>query len=289
MLGHFFDHTLVGTRLYVLLTSIWKHSSSRTANAMAFDLFIALIPMLGVAGWATSLALRGTEGGLKGSALSSLAPDELDEFLGHHFDALSASHLAPLAVLAGWWASSSAFNTMIGVFEETFECTPRSWIRQRLISLGLSLALIFFVGLAATVGVIATLIPTRVSDVLRLLDDYGFMRVVIPVGAYLTMSSFLAFLYRVSLVREKKRRVWPGAFVACAIGTIASLGFGYYAANLANYALFYGGLAVIVVLLLWLWLWSTAIMIGAEINVTLEDLHQPRRDSARPSAQQVRI
>jgi len=270
-LTDFFQQAPGPARVYLLLLSLWKHSSSRTANAMAFDLFIALIPMLGIAGWTTSLALHSPEQPLKQSALSSLAPAQLDEFLGRHFEALAASHLAPLAALAGWWVSSSAFNTMIGVFEETFDCTKRSWVRQRILSLGLALFGMVCLSLVGVFGVLMALAPSRLAGYIQLLDESGLLRVGFIAGAYLSVTAFLALLYRVSMVRMKQRRVWPGAFTACTMGTAASIGLGFYATNIANYAVFYGGLAVIVVVLLWLWLWSTAILVGAEINVTLED------------------
>lgn len=279
-LADFFQQTPSAARIYLLLLSLWKHSSSRTANAMAFDLFIALIPMLGIAGWATSLALHSPESPLSQSALSSLAPAQLDEFLGRHFEALAASHLAPLAALAGWWVSSSAFNTMIGVFEETFDCTKRSWIQQRVVSLCLALFGMICLSLVGVFGVLMALVPSRVADYIQRLDDSGFMRVGFVGAAYLSVTAFLALLYRVSMRRKKQRRVWPGAFTACTMGTAASIGLGYYATNIVNYAVFYGGLAVIVLVLLWLWLWSTAIMVGAEINVTLEDTGPLERGSS---------
>ena len=58
------------------------------------------------------------------------------------------------------------------------------------------------------------------------------------------------------------------------------MGLGFYAANIARYALFYGGLAAIIIVLLWLWLWSTAIVIGAELNVALEDVALSRTNRA---------
>jgi uncharacterized BrkB/YihY/UPF0761 family membrane protein len=65
--------------------------------------------------------------------------------------------------------------------------------------------------------------------------------------------------------------------VATLLGAVASIGLGYYATHLARYTLFYGGLAAIVVLLFWLWLWSTAILLGAELNIAMEDVREARQ------------
>ncbi len=275
-LAEFFDTSTARSRFYLLLLALWRHQSVRTANAMAFDLFLALVPMLGVAGWGASWLLK-TSGASSRTAFSTLAPADLQGFLGEHFDALSASRLAPLAVLSGWWLSSSAFNTMMGVFEEAFECVPRSFVRRRLVSLWFALLGMAGLAVAGTLGVILAMAPSLVSALVKLLDESGLFKAALLVAAYLALTSFLALLFRYSIRRpDKKRRVWPGAVVASTIGLAASLALGFYATNIARFALFYGGLAVIVVLLLWLWLWSTAILIGAEINVALEDVRHDR-------------
>ena len=68
-LANFFEANSARGRLYVLLLSLWRHQSVRTANAMAFDLFLALVPMLGVAGWGASLLLRNVPAGSRATVL----------------------------------------------------------------------------------------------------------------------------------------------------------------------------------------------------------------------------
>ena len=268
----YFSETISRARLYYLLASLVRHQSIRTANAMAFDLFLALVPMLGLAGWAAALFGGATKGSSLTSLFSQLTPAQLSQFIGHHFEALAAAHLAPVAALAGMWLSSSAFNTMIGVFQETFDCVPRSWIRCRLLALGFALLGMLLLGLGATVAVWIAVAP-GIGTWVAQLRSWGILSWMFGLGSLLTSVAFLALLYRVSIARPGRRRhVWTGAFAATGMGALASLSLGYYAAHIARYALFYGGLAAIVVVLLWLWLLSTAILVGAEINIALEDV-----------------
>lgn len=240
---------------------------------MAFDLFLALVPMLAVAGWGATMLVHTENSAFNTKLFSTIAPSTLNDFLGRHFDALAATSLAPVAVVAGWWVSSSAFDTMIGVFEETFDCVQRNWIERRLLSLALALTGMVLLGLAGTLSVILAMVPTMVNTIAELLADIGLLHASIIFGAYSIVTSFLALIFRFSIHRpSRRRRVWPGALSASTIGALSTLALGYYATNIASYALFYGGLAVIVVILLWLWLWSTAILVGAEVNVALEDL-----------------
>jgi len=275
LLTEFFSATAERTRLYWLLASLIRHQSVRTANAMAFDLFLALVPMLGLAGWTASAVVRSQSGDVSASSfLTHLAPEQIDGFIGEHFEAMSKAHLAPVAALAGWWLVSSAFNTMMGVFQETFECRDRSWIENRIISLGFALLGMVVLGVGGGLGVIATISPPELfRPIFDSLQYLGLIKVAALLVSLGITTSFFALLYRYSISRPgRKRRVWPGAFTATLLGSAATLGLGFYAANIARYALFYGGLAAIIVVLLWLWLWSSVILLGAEINVAMEDV-----------------
>ncbi len=275
LLTHFFQATAERTRTYWLLASLMRHHSVRTANAMAFDLFLALVPMLGLAGWTASALVRSRVDDISASAfLTKLTPGQIDEFIGQHFEAMSKAHLAPFAALAGWWLVSSAFDTMMGVFQETFDCRQRSWLEKRLISLAFALLGMIVLGVGGGLGVLATVTPPEfLKPIFDSLEYLGLIKTAAFFVSFLITAAFFAILYRYSISRpDRKRRVWPGAWVATLLGAGATVGLGYYAANIARYALFYGGLAAIIVVLLWLWLWSTAILVGAELNVALEDV-----------------
>ncbi len=274
----FFSGTVVRTRVYYLLASLIRHQSIRTANAMAYDFFLALIPTLGLGGWAAAL-LVGSDSGLALRELFlDLTPTQISGLIGAHFDALAKLHLAPLAALAGWWISSSAFNTMIGVFEETFTCQPRHWVYSRLIALGFALLGLLLMGLGSSFYVWVFMFAGPWGDWIHGLRHTAFLNWLFVIPGLGVIMGFLALVYRYSIRRPgRKRRVLVGATVATLLGATASLGLGYYATHIARYALFYGGLAAIVVVLLWLWLWSTAILIGAEVNIALEDVSEARR------------
>jgi len=62
----------------------------------------------------------------------------------------------------------------------------------------------------------------------------------------------------------------PGAIVAVVVWLLASLGFGFYVANVGRYESTYGSLAGIIILLLWLWLTNVALLFGAELDAEIE-------------------
>jgi membrane protein len=89
-------------------------------------------------------------------------------------------------------------------------------------------------------------------------------------------TTILAGFYRFAVEHHSgiKRRYWPGALVAVATWLLVSWAFGEYVRSLANYAVYYGGLAAVAVLLVWLYLTSLTLVVGAEVNAQLEGVRR---------------
>lgn len=285
-LGLFFNTSEAHARFYWLVRALVRHHAVRSASAMAFDLFLALIPMLALAGWTVSHLLENSpQTILESSLLGDLTPSELRSFLRRNLQAFEAQQLAPAALVICWWLSSSAFYTMISLFEENFDCKPRPWINGRLLSMGFALVgLVLFV-LGSGAGFLLTL---EELSLLRFfvgqLSAGGLLKISVLLLGLVTVSSFLAMIYRFSIRRPGiERRVWIGAIAATMVGLAASLGLAFYVANIARYSLFYGSLAAIVIVMLWLWLWCSAILLGAELNLALEDV-RVLKTGGRPSS-----
>jgi membrane protein len=298
----FFERSPAHVRTKQLLLALDRHLTLRTASAMAFDLFLAIVPLLGVAGYAASILLRSRpEALVEGSQLLDLAPTRLHDFIVHNVTAFAETEVAPLFVFLVLWTSSAAFLTMIRVFEDSFGCEPRSWLKARLLALCFAASGFALFILATAAGAILTwygAVPDKHKlrigelmefspDSLNALREFHPIGVIAPLASVLGIVLYLAFIYRFAVIRKDiRRRFFPGAIAATAIGLIGSFLFAYYATNLSRYALYYGSLVAIVVVLLWLWLWCTAILIGAEINVALEGDCPPagRPDAAPASA-----
>lgn len=62
-----------------------------------------------------------------------------------------------------------------------------------------------------------------------------------------------------------------GAGVAVVIWLVASGGFAIYAARFGHYGAAWGSLSAVIVMLTWLWLTSLAILIGARVEVEIEE------------------
>jgi membrane protein len=86
----------------------------------------------------------------------------------------------------------------------------------------------------------------------------------------LTSIGVIALIYHMAIPRTQSwQRVLPGAVMATGLWFLATIGFGWYVTNYANYAVIYGSLAAVIALLVWLYLVSIIVLIGAEFNALI--------------------
>lgn len=81
----------------------------------------------------------------------------------------------------------------------------------------------------------------------------------------------LLYLYGSRLARRRWHWLTPGAVVAVGLWLGASFSFKLYLDVLDTFALTYGSIGAVIILLSWLYLTGTAILVGAEVNATIED------------------
>ncbi len=87
--------------------------------------------------------------------------------------------------------------------------------------------------------------------------------------AVLTMATSWLYRFAPSLPKRWKR-VWPGAFVATVLWSLATLGFGWYVRNIATYNIMYGSIGAAIALLVWLYLMSLIALFGCAYNAEAE-------------------
>src|SRR5690606_41119954 len=60
----YFSGGFLRRALWRLVANLIEHNAARTASAMAFDLFLAFVPMLALAGWLLARMINASEGAL---------------------------------------------------------------------------------------------------------------------------------------------------------------------------------------------------------------------------------
>ncbi len=266
-------------KVWLVARGLINRDTLQAASAMAFDLFLAAIPMLALAGWLFATLSQASEAVLtSASLLVDLTPQEVRTLIWTQLGQFSATHtgVAPIALLGALWLASSAFNTLMAVLEVTVTAQRRPWWRRRLIALACVVLSIFLFMVSAVLAVKLAGGPATVARVLArgelpFLDHASHFLLLGLV--MLSATALLSAFFRIAVIRPGvRRRVWPGALLTILTSGGASVGFAYYASHLARFALFYGALSAVAITLGWLWIMCLTLLLGAELNLQLEDL-----------------
>ena len=247
------------------------------ASAMAFDLFLAAIPMLALAGWLFGkLLVSNHQSVLETTALLlNLTPNEVQAVTWSQLNRFALGSVAPFALLGALWTASGAFHTSMTLLEASAGTARRPWWRKRLIALFSVLVSIALFGSCALFAVWVSLGPSRLFVAISGGDvelNPGVTHYLLLLLLALLGVLLLAFFFYMASPRPGvRRRVFPGAVVAVLAGSCVSAAFAFYAGHLARFALFYGSLAAVAVTLAWLWFVCFSVLIGAELNQLLEN------------------
>lgn len=265
-------------KVWLVARGLVTRDTLQAASAMAFDLFLAAIPMLALAGWLFALLSQGSDAVLtSASLLVDLTPQEVRTLIWRQLGQFSVTAVAPIALLGALWLASSAFNTLMAVLEVTVAAERRVWWQRRLIALSCVVSSIVLFTLSASAAVAFAGGPATVARLvargeLPFLDRASHFLLLGLV--FLIATALLSGFFRIAVIRPGvSRRVWPGAILTVVASGGASVAFAYYASHLARFALFYGTLSAVAITLGWLWIMCLTLLLGAELNLQLEDLN----------------
>ncbi len=249
------------------------------AGGVAFYAMLSLFPMLVAA--ISIYGLFTTPESLEGQieAISEMLPSEAQAIVVDQLRSIDQSSSKGLTfgvffgfVIALWSASkgTDALISSVGIAYDERE--TRSYVRVKLLSLGLTLVLIFGVSVAF---MLVAVVPVALSY----LGLGSYARFVAEVARWcallLLFMGGLSAIYRCAPSTRQRRYRWisAGSIVATGLWLGASYGFSFYVARFGNYQATYGSVGGVVVLLLWLWITAYVILLGAEIDAEVS--HHP--------------
>lgn len=99
-----------------------------------------------------------------------------------------------------------------------------------------------------------------------------------PAAILLLMLVVAILYYLMPDVEQAFRFITPGSVIAVIIWISASLGFGFYVSNFGNYDAMYGGVGAMIVLMLFFYISSAVLLLGAELNATIEHASREGKD-----------
>jgi membrane protein len=177
-------------------------------------------------------------------------------------------------VTATFFATNGVYKLMQAFNKSSLIVETRTWLRKRwvalvltvVISISLFLAIIILIVGQAVVNVIQSKIDT----------DGIFWAYLIFLSRWLIV--IVIFFFTVSVLYRygpaHKQRRWkfisPGAILATGLAVFTSLGFTYYINHFSSYNKLYGSIGTLIVIMIWLYLNSLIILIGFELNASID-------------------
>jgi membrane protein len=178
-------------------------------------------------------------------------------------------------ILAALWAASNGLGAITESLNTAYDLKEtRPWWKQRLTSIGLTVALsILIIGaliLVVAGGHIAEWLAAHYG--LGPVFPTGWKIIQWPVVLACMTFAFALIYY---LAPDFREQAWqwltPGAVIGVVLWLLVSLGFRVYLHYFNSYNATYGSLGAVIILMLWLYFTGAAVLIGGEVNSEIEN------------------
>jgi membrane protein len=187
-----------------------------------------------------------------------------------------------------------ATNGMMSLMKAFNKCyrtvESRSFFQSRFIATSLTFMLavvLFFAMLLLVIGQQAINILESAPWIN--IESYVFILVLalrFIVLFFIFLVAISSIYYLAPAVHDRWKFFSPGSLTAASLSLAVTFGFTYYINNFAAYNKFYGSIGVLIALMVWLSLLSVIMLIGFEINASIDK--SARSNSILNTAEELR-
>ncbi|MFD1673221.1 YihY/virulence factor BrkB family protein [Alicyclobacillus fodiniaquatilis] len=183
--------------------------------------------------------------------------------------------LLSLGLLVTLWTASNGVNALIRSINRAYGVQEtRSFIRTRLLSLFLTMAMVVVVALTLLLPVFGQLFIRITTHFLFVPFEFKLLyHIVRWVCGIIIMVCVIMALYTIAPNEKcKPKEAFWGALVATFGWQAISFGFSIYVTNFSNYSATYGALGGVIILMIWFYLTGLILILGGQINATLKHM-----------------
>jgi len=203
-----------------------------------------------------------------GGETSTQVANSLKDVMSHQKGGLLSVGL----ILALWGASGGMSMTMSALDKAYYVTCTRSFIKQRLVAIGLTL------GTAVLILVVLFLLPVG-AGIISYLAKHGHLggvgkflvnavRYVVALGLLFTIVSMI--YYFGPCIKQKYQAITPGAVFTIIVWILGGVGFAFYVTKFGNFNATYGALGGAIIMLLFFYINAVVLLIGAELNSVID-------------------
>ena len=246
------------------------------ASAISFKLFLAffpavivlltLIPYIPIADFQDKLLLT----------FRDMLPAEVYRFIeGTLEDLVVKKHgtLLSLSFVVGVYLASNSIDAILEGFSGSTNLTIwHSALKQRLLSLGLLLALTFLAILAVPMLTVSGIAIRKFNDMgyfASELQVFAVFAVKWAVAIMLVLTA-VSLLYFVGDPATKRFKLFtPGTLLAVLLILLVSQALAWVFSNITDYNALYGSIGAILAVQLWIYLNMIVMLVGYELNISI--------------------
>jgi membrane protein len=258
------------------VSGIVKGALSSRAGSISFSFFMALFPfLLFILNLIAFIPIENFDGILF-DFIELLLPQESQIFFTDIFNDIRQKQRAGLlssVFLLSVFLTANGVSSIFSSFEGSYHVElSRSFIRQYLYSMmvGILLAVLLLGGVMALVffeifilSNLDELIPSEINWIR--VGQLFFYTILVYIS--------VAILYYFGTIEGKKTRFFsPGALMTCLLILMTTYLFGVYIENFSQYNQLYGSIGALLIFLFYIWLNSSVLLLGFELNATLNRL-----------------
>ncbi|HZH54335.1 MAG TPA: YihY/virulence factor BrkB family protein, partial [Sphingobacteriaceae bacterium] len=175
-------------------------------------------------------------------------------------------------ILATFFSTNGMSALMLSFNKSSLIAESRSWGRQRLVAIGLTLVLV----IALTVGMGVFTLAGYVIAYLRETFEVrtAFWTFLISAARWIIL--FVIYFFTVSILYKfgpastnKSKFFSPGATLATILAILTLSAFAFYINQFGAYNKLYGSIGTLIVIMIWLYLNSLILLVGFELNASI--------------------
>jgi membrane protein len=281
---------LEGMTLYELIAlyikGIAEGAVSYRAGSIAFSFIMALFPFaLFILNLLPLIPIEGFQQDFLRFVEESVPPNTYQAIATIISDILNNSNsgLASWAFVLSIFLQANGMSAILGGFEHSKHVTDkRGFVRQYLVSLGLSLVLTFILILTvATIVVFEVFLQmTKIQDVFS--DKIPLLVVGRYVFVILMILITTSLLLKFGTLRKGGKRsfISIGSVFTTILVVILSYIFGIWVVEFSKYNELYGSIGTLLVMMFYIWINCMILLLGFELNAIIHK-HKRRNDAAQ--------
>ena len=276
----------VGFSFYDLIemytAGIVQGALSSRAGSIAFSFFMALFPfLLFILNLIAFIPIANFDAVLF-DFIELLLPQESQGFFTDIFTDIRQKQRTGLlssVFILSIFLTANGVSSIFSSFEGSYHVDlSRSFIRQYLYSMmvGVLLAVLLLVGVAALIF-FEFFIFKNLDELIQSTVNWIRMGQLFFYTILIYVS--VAILYYFGTIEGKKNRFFsPGALMTCLLILMTTYLFGIYIENFSTYNQLYGSIGALLIFLFYIWLNSSVLLLGFELNATLNRLKNSSQD-----------